>query len=259
MLARHALRRTPARVAVLGCALLGLAAAQADAAVYRTSISGRQHVSWKVDGTAGGCEVHRGRGEGAVTFTVKSSKAAPLTGGTRRVPLLGSIPSVATGSIEGRFADTVETPCPGFEPGDPVIEPVDGCGSTRFGIRVDVTPKGAFTYINGPATPLGPVSTAGARGTCPFPVDTPILSSNDFTACGDGQALWRRSWGIGSSGGQGLLASRISVTPKRLPRKGRTRVLTGRATVDCTMSSPYSGGVKVTGSLTYRLTVKRIG
>lgn len=236
-----------------------LFATPAGAAVYKTSFSGKQELSWKVDGTRGSCEIRRGRGDGVVRFSVRSSKAMSLTGGTRRVTLLGSIPSVATGTITGQFADTVETPCPDLDPGDPVTADAAGCGPTRFGIRVDVTPKGAFTYINGPVTPLGPVSIAAAAGSCPFPIDLPVLSSNDLSGCGDGAQVWRRSWGVASSGGQGLLASRIALSPKRLPGKGRKRVLTGRALVDCTMPSDYSGGVKLTGSLTYKLTVKRTG
>lgn len=227
----------------------------ADAALYRTSIRGSQELTWTVDGTTGGCEIRRGTGDGTVRFTFRSVKPQLLNAG--RDGLQGSLPSVATGSITGRFTDAVETPCPDQEPGEPFVAPADGCGATRFGLRVDATPRGAFTYFTGPVTPLGPASTAQAGGECPFPVDLPVLESTDMGACGDGDQLWQRSWGVSASRGEGLLASRVQIGAKRLPRKGRSRQLTGRAAVECTLPSQYTGGVALRGALTYTLTVKR--
>lgn len=234
------------------------AASDAHAALYRASITGQQELTWKVDGTQGSCEIRRGTGSGKVAFRFRSQKSQLLNGAARRLSLQGSLPSVATGSIAGTFTEATQTPCPGFEPRDATTSPADGCGPTRFGIRVDLTPRGSFVHLTGPSTPLGPVSIAQAGGSCPFPVDESLTTSSDFKACGDGRELFRRSWGVASSGGRGLFASRISSSSKRPLRKGASRRLTGRAVVDCTMESSYSGGVQLKGTLRYTLTVKRV-
>ena len=245
--------------AVLGAALFGAFPLSAGAAVYRASISGSQEVSWKVDGTSGSCEIRRGKGEGKVSFRFASNKPAPVTAGKsgRGLAFVGSIPSTAKGTIAGAFTDSPETPCTGFEPGPAVTDPAGGCGATKFGLRVDLTAKGAFVYVTGPRVPLGPVSIAQSSGECPFPVDGSFLDSTDFAACGDGKQLWKRSWGVASSAGSGLLASRWHMTPSQLPKRKRTRVFPKRANVDCTMPSRYTGGVRITGTLKYTLTLKR--
>jgi hypothetical protein len=245
--------------ALLGGALLAALPLSAEAASYRASISGSQKVSWKVDGTSGNCEIRRGKGEGTVSFRFASAKPAPVAAGKSGggLAFVGSIPATAKGTIAGAFTDSPETPCPGFEPSPSVTDPAGGCGATKFGVRVDLTAKGAFVYVTGPRVPLGPGSISQSSGDCPFPVDGSFLDSTDFAACGDGKQLWKRSWGVASSGGRGLLASRWHLTPQQLPKRKRTRVFPRRATVDCTMPSRYTGGVRITGTLNYTLTLKR--
>lgn len=244
---------------VLGA--LGTGTAAARDVQYSASISGRQELEWKVDGTRGDCEKRRGAGSGRVSFRFASRTAVPspaLARG-RGMYFATSIPSTATGTIAGAFTDSLAAACPGFEPAGPTTEPAGGCGATRFGIRVDFQYRSdGFVYVTGPQTPLGPVSLAQAGGQCPFPMGGRFEDTNDRTACGDGSQLWRRSWGVSSGDGEGLFASRFSLSPRALlrPRK-RTIVLTGKAAVDCTVSSSYSGGVKITGKLTYALTLRR--
>jgi hypothetical protein len=227
---------------------------------YAASVSGKQDLTWKVDGTSGNCEIRRGTGNGTVGFSFKSPKPATAAASSSRQGLsfTSSIPSVAQGSISGNFTDAVETPCPGFTPGDPVTAPTGGCGATRFGVRVDIQARKAFLYVTGPNTPLGPVSLAQASGECPFPIGGPIDSSSDRSSCGDGRQLWQRSWGVSYSGGAGLFASRVHMTPKQLFRSKRKVTITGRKDVSCTIESQYSGGVKLTGSLKYTISLKRI-
>jgi hypothetical protein len=225
---------------------------------YSASVSGKQDLTWKVDGTRGNCEIRRGTGDGTVSFRFKSSKPGTAAASSSRSGLSfnSSIPSVAKGSIAGHFTDAPETPCPGFEPGDPVTQSASGCGATRFGVRVDIQAKGAFLYVTGPNVPLGPVSIAQSGSDCPFPLGGFMDSSSDRTTCGDGRQVWQRSWGVSSAGGAGLFASRVHMTPKQLFRK-RKVVITGRKDVSCTVESSYSGGVKLTGSLKYTITLKR--
>ncbi len=246
--------------ALLAGALLATLPASAGAAVYRASISGSQSVSWKVDGTRGGCEIRRGAGSGKATLRFASAKPALVTAGRSRggLSFVGSIPSVAKGTIAGAFTDSPQTPCPGFEPQPSRSDPTDGCGATKFGVRVDLIAKGAFMYATGPSVPLGPVSTAQNTGDCPSPSSSAFLDSNDFTACGDGRQLWKRSWGIVSSGAAGLLASRLHLTPGQLPARRRSRSFAKSVAVECTMPSSYSGGVRITGALRYTLTLRRI-
>jgi hypothetical protein len=229
----------------------------AGAATFRTTVSGKQELTWKLDGTTGNCEIRHGVGQGVVSFKFKSSKPAVIGVNAGRVD--GSIPSVASGTVSGSFTDTVQTPCPGFEPMDPFTESAGGCGATHYGIRVDLSRHGAFVYVVGPEVPLGPVSIAQSGGDCPFPNGGSSFStSGDRTACGDGQQVWQRSWGVG--GPTGLFASRMHITQKSLLRvkRGKTKQLTGRKDVDCTTDSQYSGGIKMTGKLTYTLSIKRL-
>lgn len=236
---------------------LGLAAAGASgahAAVYRATFSGTQELGWKVDGTTGSCEIRRGVGQGAVRLTVKGDRSALLTAGTKRLDLLGSIPSTARGTITGSFAETTVTPCEGFEPGAPTTAKTDGCGAVRFGVRLDLKPVGAFTYLFGPGSP-GP-----RAGACPFYVDNALASSNDFGACGDSLTRQhRRNWAVSSSGGQGLFGGRLTAAQAKPLKKGRSKTLTVRIPVSCTVPSTYTGGVKITGVAKYQLKLRRTG
>ena len=250
-----------ARRALLGGALLVSIAALpqgAGATVFKTSIRGQQELDWKLDGTTGSCEIRHGTGSGHVGFHFASSKPAPgLSASAKRLAFTVSIPSVAKGSLAGAFTDTVETPCPGFTPSETFTEDASGCGATKFGLRVDVISRGAFLYVTGPNAPLGPVSIAQSGGYCPFPLGGSSWDTSlDRTECGDGKQLWQRSWGVSSSGGEGLFASRIHMTPK--PFKGKKLTITGRKSIECTIPSQYTGGVKMTGKLTYTLTLKRL-
>ena len=243
--------------------LTALAATPAHGADYKVTVSGKQELSWKVDGTTGNCEIRRGAGSGSVTFRFRDRGAAPAgaTAQGKGMYFGTSIPSKATGEIQGAFTDSLATACPGFGPGDPVIAPVKGCGAMTFGVRVDFQYRSdGFVYVTGPEVPLGPVSLAALTGECPFPLGGGFDSGSDRSACGDGNQLYKRSWGVSSAFGQGLFASRIAVKPKALLRpKRKTVVLTGSARVDCTIPSQYSGGVKITGKLTFALTAKRVG
>jgi hypothetical protein len=238
-------------------ALCVLMAAPAHSAVFRATVSGQQELSWRLDGTTDGCEVRHGAGQGDVKITFKSSKSSLIAVVGGRVD--GSINAIAKGSISGSFTDTVQTACPGFEPGEPFTASASGCGPLRYGLRVDLSRHGAFVYVVGPEVPLGPVSIAQSGGDCPFPDGGYSFSSDgDRTACGDGTQLWQRSWGVG--GPTGLFGSRLHITNKGLLRtkKGRTKHLTGRKDVDCNTGSQYTGGIPMTGKLTYTLSLKRL-
>ncbi len=261
-----------ARGLLLGVSLLVLLAASAPAAgavqrsvAYRVSISGQQELTWSFDGTRGTCQIVRGTGKGRVAFRFRSSKPGtgtvnPGAGGLSYASF--GVYATATGTIAGTYTETETTPCPGFAPRDPVTvtAPTGGCGATKFGLRIESQVRGAFLYVTGPKVPLGPPGSISAvGGVCPFPLDLSILESTDFSACGDGRGLWKRSWGVASSQGEGLAASRIAIKPKTLLRpKKKTVLLSGRARVDCTMSSTYSGGVKITLDLRYTVTLRRI-
>jgi hypothetical protein len=251
-------RLAPALAAGALCvSLLALLPNAAGAATFRTTISGKQELTWKLDGTTGSCEIRHGVGTGTVKFSFKSSKSSliAVAGGNT----VGSINTVAKGSISGSFTDTVETPCPGFAPLDPYMDSTAGCGATHYGIRVDISRHGAFVYVTGPEVPLGPVSIAQSGNDCPFPDGGYSWStSGDRTACGDGKQVWQRSWGVG--GPTGLFATRLHVTQKGLlhVKKGKTKLLTGHKVVDCTTDSQYSGDIRMTGTLTYTLSMKRV-
>ncbi len=243
--------RLPAIVLTTSLLVLG-AASSAQAALYRATFSGTQELSWKVDGTSGNCEIRRGAGQGAVKLTIKGDRSALLTAGTRRLDLLGSIPSTARGTITGSFTETVVTPCEGFEPGAPITAKTDGCGAVKFGVRLDLKPVGAFTYLFGPGSP-GPRS-----GECPFYIDNALASSSDLSACGDSVTQQhRRNWAVSSSGGQGLFGGRLTAAQAKPLKKGRSRTLTVRIPVSCTVPSTYTGGVKITGVAKYQLKLRR--
>ncbi len=253
-------------VTLVGLLLIALAVsappANAAGVLYRASISGVQELTWSVDGTRGSCEIRRGTGNGSVKFRFRSPKPGPASALPGRGGLRFSLglPATATGTIAGTFTDANATPCPGFDPAEPVTRPVDGCGATKFGLRVDAQVRGAFVYVTGPTVPLGPPASINqAGGSCPFPLGGPIDSSSDRSACGDGNKLWQRSWGVSYSEGRGLAASRIAIKPGTLLRpKRRTVLLTGRSRVDCTIESTYSGGVKLTLDLRYTITLRRV-
>lgn len=225
------------------------------AATYRVTFSGTQEIGWKVDGTTSDqCEVRRGVGQGTVKLTIKGDRSALMfSAGTKRIGLLGSIPSTARGTIAGSFQDLPAAPCGDAPVGEPSTAAADGCGTVRIGMRLDFKPVGAFSYLFGPATP-GP-----RAGQCPHYVDNALTDSNDFSACGDSLTVQhRRNHAVSASGGLGLFGGRLSAAQTKPIKKGRTRTLTVRIPVDCTAASRYSGGVKITGVATYALKVKRV-
>jgi len=234
-----------------------IAPASASGTSYRTSVSGQQNLTWSVDGTSGSCEVRHGAGNGQVSFRFRSSTPGTAVAKKRGNGLLflTSIPATSTGTIAGTFTDSVATACPGFEPRETFTEPVAGCGDTKFGVRVDASANGSLINVTGPNVPLGPPgSTSESGGGCPFLAG---VNSTDFSVCGDGKKLWLRSWAFAFQG-RGLAASRIAVTPRLLLKpKRRTIQLTGRSRVDCTMTSVYTGGVKISVDLRYTITLRR--
>lgn len=235
-----------------------VSSAGASGVSYSASVSGQQNLTWSIDGTSGSCETRHGAGNGSATFRFRSPKPGTAMASKRGhgLSFLSSIPATATGTIAGTFTDSVATACAGFEPRPVFTEPVTGCGATKFGVRVDASAHGSFIYVTGPKVPLGaPGSISETGGGCPFLAG---VDSSDFSTCGDGQKLWQRSWAFGSQG-EGLAASRIAVTPRSLVRpKRRTIQLTGRSRVDCTMTSTYTGGVKIALDLHYTLTLRRV-
>ena len=255
MTAVATLRLTLALAALVGIAVTLAAPSPAAAVVYKASISGQQQLDWSVDGTTGSCEIRRGTGSGTVAFAIKTEKPSPITvlRQGKKLYVGGSIANVVgDGSIQGSFTDTLATPCPGFEPDGPYTEPASDCGPMQFPLRVDLTAVGAFIYITGPRVPTGPIPS-----NCPY--FSSYTESSDRRACGDGDALHKSSFGVTEVFGQGLLASRIQANRKKLlkPKKKVTK-LTGRQAIECTLPSfPYSGGVKITGSLQYTLKLRK--
>jgi hypothetical protein len=244
--------RFPGAVLVV-LATLAAGVASADAATYRVTFSGTQELTWKVDGTTSACESRRGAGQGTVKLSIKGDKPATMfSSGSKRISLLGSIPSTVKGSITGQFTDTLVTRCQDFEPGPAVTAPTTGCGATAFDLRVDFKPVGAFTYLVGPSMPGGKTGEG-----CPDFQE--LASSNERTACGDDDALHRRSWGVASSHGAGMFATRLSAAQTKAVKRGGKKTLTGRTPVECTLDSQYSGGVKLVGVLKYSVSVKRTG
>lgn len=242
--------------------MLALATASAGAATFKTSVKGSQELSWSLDGTTSGCEVRRGQGSGVVKFSFKSPKSANLfVSSARKAPnIVGSLGTKAVGSISGSFSDTLSAACGGFEPGPPVVHDASGCGATAFNLRMDFKTRGKFVHVTGPSLPGGPVSTAANGTPCPFPIDDSLLFSTDLAACGDGTAIWDRSFGVATSGGRGLLLTKLAISSKSLlkTKKRHSKVITGRAVVDCSVPSfPYTSPVKMKAELKFTLTMKR--
>lgn len=248
---------TAALVAVLAV-VLAVPAHSAGPVLYKVSVSGTQELTWNVDGTTKGCEVRHGVGSGRVAFRFHDTAAVPTIATTvaKGLSFLLSIPSTATGTITGSLGESVATPCPGSAPSDPTTVPGTGCGATKFGLRMDAEFRSnGFLYVTGPN-----VTQSTNPGDCPFPIDhnSIFAGSFDWSACGDGKQGWQRSWGLVTSQGEGLLASRIALKPNAVLRpKHKTLLLTGKSAFECTLPSVYTGGVHMAGKLTYALTIKR--
>lgn len=242
------------RLLLTSLLLLVVGVPSAQAATYRVTFSGSQELSWRVDGTTTDqCEVRRGTGQGTVKLTVKGDRTGlAFSAGTKRISLLTSIPATARGTISGSFQDAPSAPCGDAPVGEVSTAQADGCGAVKIGMRLDLKPVGAFTYLFGPANP-GP-----RAGRCPHYVDNALTDSNDFGVCGDSLTVQhRRNHAVSSSGGLGLFGGRLTAAQTKPLKKGRTKTLTVRIPVDCTAASRYSGGVKITGVAKYALKLKR--
>jgi hypothetical protein len=239
-------------VAISSALVFAATAGAASSGVFKVSASGKQELTWSLDGTRGACEIRRGAGSGNVKFSFKTPNAASLyvskSGG-----ITGSINLKATGTRAGSFGETTVTPCSGFEPSAPFTEDASDCGATAFAPRMDFKTKGAFTWITAPSS----IATGGP--SCPFYVDSSLLLSSDLKACGDSDTQYKRSWGVSAAAGEGLFASKISPSMKTLLKikKGKSKTITGKASVDCKPASTYSSPVVIKGSLKYSLKFKR--
>ncbi|MGK2878532.1 MAG: hypothetical protein ACSLFF_08155 [Solirubrobacterales bacterium] len=237
-------------VATICCTLLVATTAQAASGSFKVSVSGTQSYSWSLDGVTNTCEVKRGAGSGTSKFSFKSPRSAPFFISTSS-GITGSLNASAKGNRSGNFSVTTVTPCPGFEPGLPFIDDASGCGDYKYKLRMDFKQQGAFQYVTGP-------SQTYPAGVCPSPIKSSLFLSTDLTQCGDGNDLHKRSWGV--SGAAGLLASKISLSIKKLlkTRKGKSKSITGKAAVECKpASSAYSNPVNIRAGLKYTLTFKR--
>lgn len=235
----------------LVCVLLMTATAQAaKSGTFKVSVSGTQSYSWSLDGTTGSCEIQRGAGSGTNKFSFKSPKSTPFFISTAS-GMMGSLNATAKGTRTGSFSVTTAAPCPGFEPGLPFFDDASGCGDYTYKLRMDFKQKGASQYVTGPAQTNPP-------GRCPSPIDSPFLLSTDLAECGDILGTQhKRSWGV--TGAAGLLASKISPSIKTLlkTKKGKTKSITGKASVDCKPASTYSSPVNIRAELKYTLKFKR--
>ncbi|MGH2960234.1 MAG: hypothetical protein ACRDKE_11565 [Solirubrobacterales bacterium] len=236
-------------IAAIICVLLMSATAQAKSGSFKVSVSGTQNYTWSLDGTSGSCEIQRGAGSGTNKFSFKSAKAAPLFISTSS-GIVGSINATAKGNRVGTYSVTNAAPCPGFEPGLPFFDDVSGCGDYKYNLRLDFKQKGAFQYVTGPTLTYPP-------GHCPSPISSSLFLSTDLTQCGDSSVQYKRSHGV--FGGEGLLASKIAPSIKKLlkTKKGKSKSISGKASVDCKPASWYSSPVMIRADLKYTLTFKR--
>jgi hypothetical protein len=237
-------------IAAIIALLAVTASAQAASGSFKVSVTGSQTYSWSLDGTSGSCEIRRGAGSGTNKFSFKSPKAAPFfittAGGIQ-----GSLNATAKGSRAGSFSVTTATPCPGYEPSLPFIEDATDCGDYKYNLRMDFAQKGASQYVTGPSQTYPP-------GQCPSPASSSFLLSTDLKECGDILGVqYKRSWG--AAGDAGLLASKISPSIKKLlkTKKGKSKAITGKSSVDCKPASNYSSPVTIHAELKYTLTFKR--
>jgi hypothetical protein len=237
-----------------------LLVSSAQAAVFKATVSGKQNLEWTVGGTSGNCEIRTGTGKGSTDFSFSSPKAAflTITSSKKSAKVVGSIPATAKGTVTGSFSEQTTTPCPGYAPSDPFTEDASQCGGDKFGVRLDFKTNGAFVYVTAPSTYL-----AGGRritGQCPTPIGSAYLSTNVLTTCGDGAKQYERSWGVANAWGEGLFATKLTIS-KNLAKlkKGKSKTITGKASVDCTVGSPFSAGVTFKGSLKYAVKFTRFG
>ncbi len=234
---------------LIALALAVPASAQAaSSGVFKVSASGKQSLTWSLNGTRGSCEIQTGNGSGSADLSFKTSSSGVLTV-SKSSGVVGSITTKAKGSRSGTFTETY-TACPPFAANPPFTADASGCGSFTSGIRMDFKSKGAFTWVTGPASPL-------PSGACPSYTD--YLFSSDLTACGDSNTQYKRSSGI-VYGGAGLFASKISLSTKSLlkVKKGKKKTITGKARVECKPQSSYSNPLSISGELKYSLVFKRL-
>ena len=239
----------------VGFILLALAlivptsAGAASSGTFKVTVSGKQSLSWSLDGTHGNCEIRRGTGSGQVDLSFKSDKAASLfvskSGG-----IVGSIPTRAKGTRSGNYGETTQTPCPWLEPSSPFTAEAGSCGAFNSSIRVDFKTKGAFSWTTGSAQPL-------PSGACPAFGD--YLLSTDLTQCGDSNTQYKRSSGL-AYGGIGLYSAKLAISMKSLLklRKGKKETITARTSVDCRPASTLSSPITLNGELKYSLVFKRV-
>lgn len=253
--------RRPILLMIVVLAALAAGTQSAAAAVFKATATGNQHLEWTVSGSDSGCEVRTATGSGATDFKFSTPKAAFLfvASSKKSAKVVGSINTVAKGAVSGSFSEATTTPCPGFAPAPPRTEDSSGCGPIKIGIRLDFNTEGAFVYVAGPKGFL-----AGEKsivGDCPSPVGSSWQSSNDVTACGDSFTKQsRRSWGVSSAWGLGLFASKLTISKKLAKmKKGRSKTINGKTSVDCRVGSPFSGGVTFKGDLKYAVKFTRTG
>jgi hypothetical protein len=234
-------------VAALAVALASTATANAaSSGTFKVTASGKQSLTWSLNGTRGSCEIQTGSGSGSTSISFKSVKAGFVS--VNKSGILGSVTSAAKGERLGSFVET-HTACPGFEPVPPYTADASGCGALKFDVRMDFATKKGLTWVTGPALPL-------PGGVCPNYTDQ--LFSSDLAVCGDSFTQYKRSWGL-VYGGAGLFSSKWNISTKNLlkVKKGKKKTITGKTTIDCKPTSLYSNPIILKGELKYSLVFKR--
>jgi hypothetical protein len=242
------LRHLLLAASLLAITLTGVqSAAAASTGGFKVTASGKQSLSWSLNGTRGSCEIQTGTGSGSTDISFKTAKAGILTV-SKSSGILGSLTSGAKGTQTGSFVET-STPCPPNAAVPPFTSDASGCGAVKFDVRMDFKTKNGLTWVVAPASPL-------PFGPCPNFNDQ--LLSSDLTACGDSNTQYKRSWGL-AYGGAGLFATKLNISMKSLlkVKKGKKKTITGKATVDCKPQSSYSNPIVLKGELKYSLVFKR--
>jgi hypothetical protein len=237
-------------IAAICCALLMATTAQAKSGSFKISVSGTQSLSWSLNGTTGTCEIRSAVGSGTNKFSFKSPKSTTVFVSSS-AGVVGSLNAVATGTRTGSFTTATVTPCPDFEPSPTFSDDASGCGAFKYNLRLDFKQKNAFQYVTGPGV-------SNPSGLCPSPTSSSLFLSTELTQCGDGNALYKRSFGI--SGDTGLLASRLSLSTKKLlkTKKGKSKTITGTSNVECSPPSSYNAPLTIRAQLKYKVTFKRV-
>lgn len=224
-------------------------ASAASTAYFKVSISGKQTLSWSVNGTATkSCQIVNGNGSGSSELRFKGSKSG-IVGVSRSGKTIGNFFTKQKGTRTASYVETYTNTC-GGDPIPSMTAPTSGCGDYSQDLNFSLQTIRGRTWLS-PTTFNGPIDEC-AQFTNALAGD-----ASDWAICN--YAPDKVARGVGSLTVPLAASFRVYYKSMRRVKKGKKKTITASNRINCDVASSLSAPIKLVGEIHYRMVFKRTG